>query len=192
MSRAGGMNGGSCNLASVQVRFVQTEQDFVRARTAHAWRKYGPRGRLYRRILQPIAGAFFLAVAFYAYRRGDHGFAVLEGAYGFYALLIADVIAPYFHRKAFRRSRMKTAEVILTLTDEVVCCEMPGLSEERIQGDGFVGVLDWPEVMLLYLSPAMFLYVPKRVLSDAEHRQMLEWFGEKGVPLTYPKMSRAK
>jgi hypothetical protein len=172
----------------VQIEFTTTLQDFIAAQRLHCFRKYGKGSGRLPRILYPVLGASVLGVAALLYRAGSNGSALLEAIFGLYLLLVGNVIAPYMYRRRYLRTRGNENGVILDFTEEAVQVDCPGRSSGKLEWKAMLGVFDGPTITLLYLSPATFLMVPRRVLSGTMHEDLLAMCMEKGVPMTYPKL----
>ena len=174
----------------MQINFTSTLQDFIAAQRLHCFRKYGHGSGRLSRILYPIMGTLLIGFAFLLYRWGSTGAAALEAFFGLYLVLNGTVIAPYLYRRRFLRTRGNENGVNLNISDESIHVDCPGRSSGTIQWSAFLGVFDGPEVTLLYLSAATFLFVPRRSISDAEHQELLAMCMRHGVPLSFPKVQK--
>jgi hypothetical protein len=176
----------------VQIEFTTTLQDFVAAQRLHCFRKYGQGSGHLPRILYPILGALLLAYASHLYRTGATNVALLEAFCGLYLLLGGNVIAPYLYRRRYLRTRGNESGTILNITEDSIHVECPGRSSGKLEWNAMLGVFDGPTITLLYLSPATFLMIPRRVLSGKMHEDVLAMCETRGVPSTYPKLKRGE
>jgi YcxB-like protein len=177
----------------VRIEFTTTLQDFVAAQRLHCFRKYGSGSGRLPRILYPILGALTLVYSFHLFHQGGvTSLALLELFCGLYLLLAGNVIAPYLYRRRYLRTRGSEGGINLDITEESIQLDCPGRSSGRLEWNAILGVLDGPSVTLLYLSPATFLMVPRRVLSGAMHQDLLAICKSRGLPFTYPKLKQEK
>jgi hypothetical protein len=111
---------------------------------------------------------------------------------GFYLLLAGNVIAPYLYRRRYLRTRGNEGNTHLNITEDSIHVDCPGRSTGKLDWNAVLGVFDGPTITLLYLSPATFLMIPRRVLTGTMHEDLLAICRSRGVPTTYPKLKRAK
>lgn len=173
----------------MRLEFEITQEDFIAGQLLHAWRRYSPRLARFQKVTQPIFAVALLWVAFLAYRwKLSSTLVFLEAVCGLYLLLAPNVIAPFFYRRRYRLTREKDNRIALTISQESLHFEHPGRSVGTLQWPALLGVLDGPSSALLYLSPATFLIIPRRVLGDTMHDELLSMCKDRGLSFTYPKL----
>jgi hypothetical protein len=177
----------------MRIVYTPTIGDYVSAQRAHTWRKYKPRTANLLRVLGPVVGVVILVFAFSFYRDGSNSALILiESLCGVYCLLAGNVLAPFLWRRQFRRTRGLGGEVVLTITAEFLTMDRPGRSAGTIEWGAILGVLDWPDVTLLYISPASFMYFSRRFIDDAQRFELLALCKSKCIPFTYPEVEKNK
>ena len=175
--------------ARMEITYLPEKQDFINAQLSHAWRKQSPDAMKTLRIVSPLAGIVALCFAYHFARTGANGAVVLVTAIaGIYMVLAIPVVSPLLLSRAYRRSRPVTlSSVTWTVDRESLRCSNPGSSQAEIQWSLIRGYIDWPTTLLMYTAPGVFLYFPKRILTDAHHAELLALLQEHGVPPGYPR-----
>ena len=172
----------------MRIEFTLTEQDFIAGCHTHSWRRYSPGLERFQTIAQPIAAVFIIFSAILAYRwHLSFALVAFNAVCGLYLLAAPSVITPYLQRRLYRRTRGKDGPIILTITHESVHIDCPGRSVGTIEWPAILGVLDRPAALLLYMSPAQPLILPRRIFTDATHEKLLNICRSKSVPFTFPK-----
>lgn len=173
----------------MKITFVSNLRDFVDSQRTHAWRRYSPRAARAQRLFSPFFGAIFVIVGLVGYKQGwNLGLVIFEVMCGLYVGLSSLVIAPLLYRRAYRRrSCGQTHENVITFAEEAIDCDCPGHSRGRIEWAAIRGMIESDTTILLYLAPARFLPIPKRVITDPERQEILATIRSKGVPFGCPK-----
>jgi hypothetical protein len=173
----------------MEITYLPEKQDFIDAQLAHAWRKYSPGAKKTQRILEPVLGLGLLWLAYHLASSGANGAVVfVEAILGLYVLLASSVISPFFIQRAYDRRRPVTlSSVTWTVDAESLRCSKPGSGRSELQWSVIRGFLDRPATLLLYTAPGVFLYFPKRVLSEAQQGELLGLLQGNDVPPTYPR-----
>jgi hypothetical protein len=175
----------------MQIEYELTQQDFVEGCRVHCWRRYKPRTKQVMRFIQSLVALALCTEAYLLYRiAANPAMTLLILVLGLYLLLGPLVIAPYLWRRLYRRTRGRDGMIVLTIADESIHIDCPGRSVGTIEWHAILGVLDRPTTTLLYFSPAQPLILPRRVLVDAAHEELLSICRRKDVPFTYPKPSK--
>ena len=166
----------------MRLEFEFTQEDFIAGQLLHAWRRYSPRLARFQKVTQPIFAVALLCFAFLFYRwKLSSGVVFFEAVCGLYLLLAPNVIAPFFYRRRYRLTRGKENRIVLTISQDSLHFDHPGRS---------VGTFEWQAI--LGVSPATFFIIPRRVLGDSMHDELLGICKSQGVPCTYPKLEPAK
>ena len=173
----------------MEITYLPEKQDFINAQLTHAWRKYSPGLKKTQRMLEPILGLGLLWLACHLASSGANGaFVLIEAMLGLYVLLASSVISPFFIRRAYERRRPVTlSSVTWTVDAASLRCTNPGSGLAEIEWSMIRGYLDRPTTLLMYTAPAVFLYFPKRVLSDAQQAELLSLLQEHAIPPGYPQ-----
>jgi hypothetical protein len=173
----------------MKITYLPEKQDFINAQLTHGWRKHSPDARRTLRILLPLAGIVWLWLAYHLGRTGGNGAVVFVAAiFGLYLVLALSVISPILLSRAYRRSRPVTlSSITWTVDAESLRCSNPGSGQVELQWSTIRGYIDWPTTLLMYTAPGVFLYFPKRVLSDAHQAELLALLSEHAIPPGYPR-----
>ena len=170
----------------MRVEFTILEGDFFAASGAHYLRRCTPRWKWLRRGFQPILAVTVICLFYLLYfRLKYHALATAL----FYLSVITLILSPYFKRQLRRPARGQNGPVILTITDESIHAEAPGITS-AIEWTAILGVLDRPKVILLYASSTRPLVIPRRILTDSMYDELLSLCRSKGIPFTYPKAAK--
>jgi len=174
---------------TMTLEFTGTLQDFIDGQRTHAWRKYSPAVALFQKILEPIVGLALLIYGIHLIRIGANGaFWLVEIACGLYVLLATRVIAPLLYRRAYRRRRGGPSHsTTYDFNDGAIECISPGRSEAKLDWKIVRGFVDGPKSLLIYTAPGLFLAIPKRVLDESRHEELLSLLDQHQIPATYPK-----
>jgi hypothetical protein len=174
----------------MQITYVGSQEDFLNAQKTHAWRKYSPTSARMQRIASPLVGCLFLYLGFRWYQRGTNSLLIaIEVVWGLY-LIFAQPISTLLYRRAYkRRFGGQRHETTLTISDEAIDCVCPGRSSGTLQWSAINGAIESPSSIPIYLSPAMYLNIPKRVLSESQTEELMAMLRNKDVPMKAPKSS---
>jgi hypothetical protein len=177
-------------MPDLQINFASTEQDFIDTQKTHAWRRYSPAMARFQKAVSPILGLIFIAHGVFVYRRGVVHPAFLpwlEITCGLYVLLATSVIGPWLYRRAYRRRNDGSLhENVISFTEDCVECECKGRSHVRLEWQAIKGSLESPTTFLLYTSPATFLSIPKRAISEDQLQLLIALLRTQKVPAGYP------
>lgn len=172
----------------MQITYIGSKEDYINAQRTHTWRKFNGDWAWVQKFILPVVGIFFLCLAFLMHRRHDNKFAtVLEFICGLY-FVFAYSLSTYLYSRAYRRRFSGDRhETTLTISDEAIDCICPGRSSGTLQWTVVTGIVESPTSILLYTSPAMFLNIPKRLLSEDQVKELMGMLDGKGIPKRAPK-----
>src|SRR5215469_3601697 len=152
----------------IQLRLTLTFEDYVDAQRLHAKRGWWPRLNLVLAYtLVPLMGLCFLLIAVLIGRNGDA-----------WTLFVIELVAglflagyPLFVRMRWKRCYVRTlgeqGESTVQLDDKLIKTRAATMRSE-IQWAAVRSFSENDKVFLLYLAPARFLLLPKRVCSEQQ------------------------
>jgi hypothetical protein len=131
----------------------------------------------------------FILVGVVGYKQGwSAGLSIFEVICGLYIALGTSVIAPLLYRRAYRRRHCgQLHENVISIAADAIDYDCPGYSRGRLEWEAIRGAIESDTTILLYLAPARFLPIPKRVISESEQQELLAIIRSKGVPFKSPK-----
>ena len=174
----------------MQITYVGTQEDFINAQRTHQWRRYSATAARLQKTISPLLGCVFLYIGFRWYQRhGNPLLIALELVAGLYAIFAQPISGLLFRRTYKRRFSGERHETTLTISDEAIDCVCPGRSSGTLQWSVIKGAIESPTSVLVYMSPALFLNIPKRVLSESQTKELMTMLEKKGIPLQAPKVA---
>lgn len=173
----------------MKIIFQSTVQDFIDSQRTHAWRRYSPAKARLQRMLSPVFGSLLVVIGLVGYKIGlSIGLVIFEIVCGLYVALGTSVVAPLLYRRQYRRRHCgQLHENVITFSDESIDCQSPGHSQGTLEWPAIRGVIESDTTILLYLAPAHFLPIPKRVVSESEVQEILTMVRSKGIPFSCPR-----
>jgi hypothetical protein len=176
----------------MQISYEGTEQDFIDAQKTHAWRRYTPASARIIKILTIGLGLGSISIGVVAICANQSlGFAVFEILCGLYLVLARPVLAPLFYKRAYRRYRTEDPqEVVYTITEDSIAYVCPGKSCSVLEWKTIRGLIESRTTILLYVSAAYFLIIPKRALSDGQPAELKTLLQQKDIRYGCPKPVR--
>jgi|CZKF01.1.fsa_nt_gi hypothetical protein len=171
----------------MQIQFQLSLDDYLAAQRLHAIRSSWPRfTNALTHYIYPILGLCFLvlSIPLIGSKVPDHsGLTMIVCG----MILVCCPLYMHFQRKrCYKRTRSDNGECNLTLDEERI----------GIEGQFTNGEMDWravksfrenKKVFLLYLAPAKFLVVPKRVCTDAQISELRAILSQKIQPVILSK-----
>lgn len=173
----------------MRVEFALSQDDLIAGYRAHLWRKYTAKPERFQKAARPALAVLVAAsVSVFYFYPGEHFALRVFIALSVLYLLIAPKFWRRYWRDLYSRTRAQDGAVILTISDDSIHVEWPGKSVSTIEWAAVLGVLDRANVTLLYVLPTQPMVLPRRVLNDGMHDELLSICRSKGIPFTYPKL----
>lgn len=163
----------------IQLRFTFSLEDYLNARHLHA--KWGP-GLNYSkvRIVLPVLGVCSILFGLLSVGNGApwglHIFFICFGLCG--------VLYPWFYRARLRcryRRRGVREETTFDIGEENILVKSENVSSE-VRWKAVRLYLEDPNMFLLYIAPARFFALPKRVFTPEQISQLQSLLTRVGVP----------
>jgi hypothetical protein len=175
----------------MQISYIGTEKDFVDAQRTHAWRKYSHRGAIVRNGMQIVAGSVMIVLGLLTHQGVSIESLIFLIGLGLYLILAHPVVAPLLSKRAYRRRLTDGShEVFLTLSDDSLTSDCPGKSHTVLEWSMFKGIIESRTTILLYVSSANFLIIPRRALSVEQESELRGLVRRHGVQPGCPKPLR--
>jgi len=142
-------------------------------------------------ILYPLLGIVLLLEVCWLFKLEKFGpIEVFLVVLAVYLILAKPVITPWLYRRCYRRRQHGAPhETILTFTDDAIDCDCPGHSHSTIEWPAILGLIESKMTVLLYISPAMFFNIPKRVLTESQLDELRSMLHSRQIPKGSPKPS---
>ncbi len=173
---------GKLVIAFMTITYEFTESDYVEAQRMHCWRKYSPGTARFFMRWTPVAGAVVLAFGLLLfYLQWDRWVAWAESILGLYAIL-STPIAKALLRRRYRRTLIGGNQITLRFEDDALYSDCAGTSSSRMEYTTFKSVRETKEVVLINLAPAIFIAVPRRVLTEDQESELLTFLAGKISP----------
>jgi len=164
------------------IKYEFTESDYVEAQRMHAWRRYSPGTASFFMRWNPIGGSILLAIGFWLfYMHGGTWSAWTETVLGLYFILAAPVNKALLRRR-YRRTLIGSSQITLRFEEDALYSDCEGISSSRIEYVTFKSIRETKKIVLIYLAPAIFIAVPRRVLIGDQESQLLTFLAGKISP----------
>ena len=178
------MHGVGRMIASMQIQYELTFQDFRAAQSLHAKRSAFPYfAHVACFLLYPFLGILGLLFTFTTAKwRHDHMFKDVLLLGGSAILILLPVYMLWIWRRLYRRTRSGSGNCNLNFGPDLI----------RTQAEHSRSEVEWPAIkrftedeklFLLYLAPARFLVIPKRVCSAEHIEELRALFQSKIAPV---------
>src|SRR5664279_5460645 len=146
----------------VHLEFTLGFNDYLDAQRLHARRSWWPRfNQFMGRFGFPIWGALILIFAYLIHGPGDRLFVLMMSACGVFLLLYPFYIR-FKLKRCYTRTRMDTGDCTFEFEGTCIRSEGSGTKSE-INWSAIQSLSENDKVFLLYLAPAKFIVIPKRV-----------------------------
>lgn len=156
---------------SLNVQFELSLADFLTAQRLHSKRSLWSRFvYILTRWIYPILGVCFLLMEPIVIRDADHQFLVVPFICGL-ILMLCPVYLHFQMRRCYKRTRSGPGQCAVRFDEDAL----------QITGINSKSELDWKaintfrenrKIFLLYLAPARFIAIPKRVLSEGQIEEL--------------------
>ena len=179
-------------MGAMEISFVGNQKDFIDAQKTHVWREFSPAAARTQLILLTTLGiAFTVFGAFELYSEHSVGLGLFSCVFGLY-LALRPTIANLFYKRSYRRRKTSDSQqVIYTLSDNSIECACPGQTHTTADWSVIKGTIESPTTILLYVSTANFLAIPKRALTNGQDADLKSLLRQKGIPQGCPKPTRS-
>jgi hypothetical protein len=164
------------------ITYEFTESDYVEAQRMHAWRRYSPGTASFFIRWNPIVGLILLAFGLWLfYMHSAKWSAWAETILGLYYILSTPITKALLRRR-YRRTLIGGIQITLRFEDDALYSDCAGTSSSRIEYVTFKSVRETKKVVLIYLAPAVFIAVPRRVLTGDQESELLTFLAGKISP----------
>jgi hypothetical protein len=124
--------------------------------------------------MSPVLGVGVLLLGFFFFHSHwglwEGWVECLVGLYFIFATPIAKILLG----RRYRRTRIHQGPLTLRFEEDAIYSECPGTSSSRIEYSTIKRLYPAMNSILIYLAPAMFLVVPKRLMSDEERVSLVD------------------
>ena len=161
------------------ITYEFTESDYVEAQRVHAWRKYSSRTASFFMSAAPVVGAVLLAIGLWLfYSHWGSWSAWTESILGLYFILSTPITKALLRRR-YTRTRIGGNQITLRFEDDALYSECAGTSSSRFEYTTFKSVRETKWNVMIYLAPAVFIAVPRRVLAGDQESELITFLNEK-------------
>jgi len=130
----------------------------------------------------PIIGLLPLAFGLWLfYMHWSKWSAWAETILGLYCILGAPITKALLRRR-YKRTRIGASQLTLRFEDDALYSDCADTSSSRIEYATFKSVRETKEFVMIYLAPAVFIAVPRRVLTGDQESQLLTFLAGKISP----------
>jgi hypothetical protein len=152
-----------------------TQADYVDAQIMHRWRRYKPSTTEVWMRFTPIAGFGLILLGLFFYVRDMSLWAVwVEGLIGVY-LIGGMPLAKFRLGRRYNRTRTHVGPVTLRFEEDAIYSECPGVASSRIEYTIIRSLYPAKNSILVYLAPAIFLILPRHVMTEVQQTDLLRF-----------------
>lgn len=161
---------------AVHLQFTLTFQDYVEAQRLHAKRGWWPRLNLILGYtLIPVIGVLCILIALFAIRLADSpALFVFELGVGLF-LLCYPLYLRLRWKRCYLRTRTEPAECSVEFGDSIIRTHTTTMRSE-VEWSAVRSIAENKNLFLVYLAPAKFIPVPKRVCSPQQIEELQSLF----------------
>jgi len=150
-----------------------TQSDYIAAQRMHAWRRYKPETAEFFMRWNPLVGIVLFSLGiFFFVQHFDHWAAWVECLIGTYFMFVGALNKTILARR-YRRTRIGTGPLTLRFEDDAIYSDCEGSSSSRIEYSAIKSLRPTTHNIVIYLAPAVFLAIPRRVLSEGQQSDLV-------------------
>jgi hypothetical protein len=150
-----------------------TQSDYVDAQIMHLWRRYKPSTTAFWMRLTPIAGFGFILLGLFFYVKNFSLWVVwVECLVGVY-LIGRMPLAKFRLGRRYMRTLIHKGSVTLRFEEDAIYSEHPGVASSRIEYTIIKSLYPAKNCILVYLAPAVFLILPRRIMTVTQQTELL-------------------
>ena len=151
---------------SIRLQFTLSFEDYVEAQRLHAKRGWWPRLNLVLAYtLVPVMGILWILGTFFLVRLADSpAFFLFEIGVGFFFACFPLYLRMRWKR-CYRRTRTEPADCTVEFDDSMIRTQAANMRSE-IQWAAVRSLSENKKVFLLYIAPAKFIAIPKRICTE--------------------------
>ena len=153
---------------SIPIQFVLTFDDYLQAQKLHGKRSFWSRiWQTMRVTLIPVLGLIFIFSGIMMIGPGVSVFSIIYVILCGIFLTCYPIYIRHRYKRCYKRTRTEGSQCTITLQDDNILTETEN-SKSELDWKAIRSVRESDHVILLYMAPAKFLALPKRVISTEE------------------------